>query len=411
MPHVRECHEIIESLGDFIPQEAREQLAPIFSDVGCQTNFGPPTTVGCRLRNPPSMEVIRVMNAHWDNRSVSPHLAAETPTSVPDELKTPTTSRVPPTTSVSLHLAAETPTSVPDELKTPTTSVSPHMAATQPSVSPPSVSPLSAAQRVPPTTSDTTPSVADPTRLRRVSSVFSTSSLSGDDGYYYLNAEEPTVDNETQQMVIIEAQEVKDEEEDVPTLEEVHAVPPTTLSPVSPTQTVQQTPTLGEVDMSESGSESGDEADPQTLEEDETPRKRKRKQRVVIVPEKERKVTPKRYKKWCPLPGCRSKPQVKISQHLKNMHPELTHSDRMTALRNARRYLGGSSGPVQKPGQTAMDSFLDRQEESSFEEELPVAPKTPVIVPTGRTTQLLRYDVETEQTLLDFRGWLQTVDG
>ncbi len=93
------------------------------------------------------------------------------------------------------------------------------------------------------------------------------------------------------------------------------------------------------------------------------------------------------------------------------MHPELTHSDRMTALRNARRYLGGSSGPVQKPGQTAMDSFLDRQEESSFEEELPVAPKTPVIVPTGRTTQLLRYDVETEQTLLDFRGWLQIVDG
>ncbi len=121
------------------------------------------------------MEVIRVMNAHWDNRSVSPHLAAETPTSVPDELKTPTTSvsphmaasvsphmaatqpsvspllaaqRVPPTTSVSPHLAAETPTSVPNELKTPTTSVSPHMAATQPSVSP-----LSAAQRVPPTTS------------------------------------------------------------------------------------------------------------------------------------------------------------------------------------------------------------------------------------------------------------------
>ena len=70
------------------------------------------------------------------------------------------------------------------------------------------------------------------------------------------------------------------------------------------------------------------------------------------------------------------------------MHSELTSSEMKTACTNARRYLAGS---VQKPGQTAMESFL----ESDAEEELPVTPKTPtpVIVPTGRMTQLLRYDV------------------
>ncbi len=72
---------------------------------------------------------------------------------------------------------------------------------------------------------------------------------------------------------------------------------------------------------------------------------------------------------------------------LKAMHPELTKSERKTALTNARRYLGGSSRPVQKPAMDSLDT----------EEELPVTQGEPP-----------SYDVE---TLLDFRGWLQTMDG
>ncbi len=98
----------------------------------------------------------------------------------------------------------------------------------------------------------------------------------------------------------------------------------------------------------------------------ETPT-RKRKQRVVIIPEKENKPTPRRCKKWCPLPGCRSKPQSKISQHLKVMHPDLTESERRTACTNTHRYLG-SRNTVQP---LWIHSWVYKMNPNQRREELP----------------------------------------
>ena len=53
------------------------------------------------------------------------------------------------------------------------------------------------------------------------------------------------------------------------------------------------------------------------------------------VARKKRKDT--RYRRACPVPGCSSKPQVKLSQHLVYKHPGLSHIEKQRYLKLARR--------------------------------------------------------------------------
>ncbi len=68
-----------------------------------------------------------------------------------------------------------------------------------------------------------------------------------------------------------------------------------------------------------------------------TSRKRTRTNQRETPPAK------KRYKKKCPLPGCPSKPQVRLGNHITKKHPELTPAQKKAAFDNAIRYVEPSS--------------------------------------------------------------------
>ncbi|XP_064389225.1 uncharacterized protein LOC135337260 isoform X2 [Halichondria panicea] len=138
-------------------------------------------------------------------------------------------------------------------------------------------------------------------------------------------------------------------------------------SQTSPTLADTQETTLADTSLlSQSGEAS--QTTTQTLEEtlEETvPRGRKR-----FMPDE----PPKRYKKVCPMPGCYSKQQIKLSNHLIAMHPELSVEERKEQLKLALRYVPDGRSGVRQSGHYSLDSYFHPPEEEEVEEVNPILP-------------------------------------
>ena len=89
------------------------------------------------------------------------------------------------------------------------------------------------------------------------------------------------------------------------------------------------------------------------------------------------------------------------------MHPELSVEERKEQLKLALRYVPDGRSGVRQSGHYSLDSYFHPPEEEKVEEVNPILP----ILPIGKTTQLLCYDIKTEKTLVQFHKWLQTIDG
>ena len=79
-------------------------------------------------------------------------------------------------------------------------------------------------------------------------------------------------------------------------------------------------------------------------------------------PPNERKL-PQRRLRLCPVPGCRSKPQVKLSNHLTYAHSGMSAAERQQALRNAKVVeKSRANAPGLKPlrGQATLEKTLAR---------------------------------------------------
>ena len=73
-----------------------------------------------------------------------------------------------------------------------------------------------------------------------------------------------------------------------------------------------------------------------------------------------RKRAEQRYSRICPVPGCRSKPQKKLSQHIDYKHPQLSHRKR-ELLKKAKRLVSPvktKTIPVKEPKQPTLLQLL-----------------------------------------------------
>lgn len=130
---------------------------------------------------------------------------------------------------------------------------------------------------------------------------------------------------------------------------------------------------------------------------------------------KKRGRTDKRYYKLCPIAGCKSKPQKKLSQHLDYKHPELK-GRKTEFLRMARRVPRKATPVALRKGQPTLFELVSKSDDCRSEgvEDSTVAEGSDVHegepkVAEG-TRHFPRYNMK-HPTLIQFERYLTGVDG
>ena len=143
-------------------------------------------------------------------------------------------------------------------------------------------------------------------------------------------------------------------------------------------------------------------------EEVDTPRpRRKMKERVRRSSSMEDVPCPKRRLRLCPVPGCRSKPQKKLSNHLSYAHPAMTASEHQQALSNAK---------VVEPAQANAPGLRPIRHQATLERSLQkaVGPSRVEAMEKAHgsgTTRSFASFSDQHPIMVSFVEWLQGVDG
>lgn len=113
--------------------------------------------------------------------------------------------------------------------------------------------------------------------------------------------------------------------------------------------------------------------------------------------------------KWCPVPGCLSKPQKKLSNHIIRVYPHVTTEERAVYLKNAKIATATDRKPSVVTTLTIDKAFKLAMKAETTE-------KAKVIHPTykprlGKTHHYTRFCTVGNKLLADFREYLTTPDG
>ena len=140
---------------------------------------------------------------------------------------------------------------------------------------------------------------------------------------------------------------------------------------------------------------------------------------VITISDSEDEHTPKkdlekyRKMKWCPVPGCLSKPQKKLSNHIVRTHPHIGADERAILLKKAK--VATSSTP--KSAVIAKQLTITKAFQMALKPPAPSPDASPkVIVPTykdrpGKTHHYPRFCSKSNPILASFASYLQTADG
>ena len=126
-----------------------------------------------------------------------------------------------------------------------------------------------------------------------------------------------------------------------------------------------------------------------------------------------RKRVDKRYFRICPVPGCRSAPQKKLSQHMSYKHPEIEGSKRRHLLAVARRVpkrKGQIKPSIRTRNQPTLHQFLRGPTPTHSEESEVESPQVLDQQHQKGTRHYERFDLK-DPSLVQFRRYLLSIDG
>ena len=122
----------------------------------------------------------------------------------------------------------------------------------------------------------------------------------------------------------------------------------------------------------------------------------------------------KRYPKFCPVEGCKTtRPLLKLSQHLKQSHPNISAEDRAALVRQQPRVAKCDAQKVRiRPprGQPTILKFVQPpKEQPEFSTSSPVPDRDPK--KKGSTKNFSKFDIEANLEMISFREYLEGTDG
>lgn len=122
----------------------------------------------------------------------------------------------------------------------------------------------------------------------------------------------------------------------------------------------------------------------------------------------------KRYPKFCPVEGCKAtRPLLKLSQHLKQLHPNISAEERAALVRKQPRVAKCDASKVRinpPRGQPKILDFMQPpKDQPEFSPSTPVPHRDPKL--KGSTRHFPRFDIETNLEMISFQEYLQSIDG
>ena len=122
-----------------------------------------------------------------------------------------------------------------------------------------------------------------------------------------------------------------------------------------------------------------------------------------------------RRQRVCPVAGCTSKPQKRLSQHLDYKHPGLTHEERAYILRTARvlpRIFPPKATYLRPLKNTpSLEAYWNKEEEKEEDEEEEEEEECKKQIRERGTRSFKQFNVDREPSLIRFQNYLTRVEG